>query len=74
MTRQERIERLLHELRYEVERGMMEGEVDEHLGFRFIVPTSKTFHGGVVECRFETRPVQHARYIGIEEPRLRVVK
>lgn len=74
MTRQERIERLLHELRYEVERGMMEGEVDEFLRFQFIVPTSKTFHGGVVECRFDTRPVQNARFLGIEEPRLRVVK
>lgn len=74
MTRQERIDRLLHELRYEVERGMMEGEVDEHLSFRFLVPTSKTFSRGVVDCRFETRPVQHAIFLGIEEPRLKVVK
>jgi hypothetical protein len=74
MTRQERIERLLSDLRYEIERGMMEGDVDEHLRFRFIVPTSRTFHDGAVECRFETRPVKHARFLGIEEQRLRVVK
>lgn len=72
--RMERIERLLNEIRYEVERGMMEGEVDERLGFRFVVPVSKTYRDGVVECRFETRPVQHAAFIGIEQPKLRVVK
>ena len=70
MTRQERIERLMDELSYEVERGMMEGEIDEFLTFSFIVPVSKTFRNGVVECRFETRPTQHARFF---EPRLRVV-
>ena len=73
--RQERIERLLKELRYEVERGMMDGEIDESLTFQFIVPISKTFREGVVHCRFETRPVPHAIYIGItDEPKLRVVK
>jgi hypothetical protein len=33
--RQERIEKLLHELRYEIERGMLEHESDETLTFRF---------------------------------------
>ena len=74
MTRQERVERLFNELQYEIERGMMEGELDERLGFCFVVPTSKTFSGGVVECRFETRPVQHPVFLGINEPRLKVVK
>jgi len=36
--RQERIEKLLHELRYEIERGMMEADIDETMGFRFYVP------------------------------------
>ena len=74
--RQERIERLLEELRYEVTRGMMEGEIDEHLRFQFMVPTSKTYpRMGVVACRFETRPFEHQAYCGTEyrEPRLRVV-
>jgi hypothetical protein len=33
--RQERIEKLLHVLRYEIERGMSEHESDETLTFRF---------------------------------------
>ena len=75
--RKERIERLLNELRYEVTRGMMDGEVDEHLTFQFAVPTSKTVSNGVVWCRFETRPMpaSHAPWHGGEfEPRLKVVK
>lgn len=38
--RRERIEKLLHELRYQVERGMMERDIDEEMGFRFYVPLS----------------------------------
>lgn len=74
--RQERIERLLQELRYEVERGMMEGEIDESMGFQFMVPISKQLQGGVVWCEFRTRPV-HAHSVmmsGMEKPRLKVVK
>lgn len=76
MLRQERIEKLLHELRYEIEVGMMQGEIDETLGFHFIVPISKKIPDGVVVCRFETRPAhrQNAFGIGMEEPRLRIVK
>lgn len=55
--RMERIERLLKELEYETTRGMMEGEIDESLGFRFIVPVSKQIDKGVVQCEFRTRPV-----------------
>ena len=54
--RQERIDRLLQELRYEIERGMMGGEIEESLGFEFYVPLSKSIPKGVVYCRFETRP------------------
>ncbi len=55
--RMERIEKLLNELSYEVERGMMEREVDEHLGFRFYVPISSKIPDGVVFCEFRTRPI-----------------
>lgn len=73
--RQERIEKLLYELRYEVERGMMEGDVDEHLTFRFIVPLSKIIKDGVVQCEFRTRPMHRSSmHIDDLQPRLRVVK
>ena len=73
--RMERIDRLLHELRYEVERGMLEREVDEHLGFKFIVPVSQKIPNGVVICEFRTRPMpQYAVGIDDLEPRLKVVK
>lgn len=75
--RKERIEKLLHELRYEVERGMMERDVDETLNFEFIVPISNVIRDGVVRCLFSTRPIsrQHMPWTGSEyEPRLKVVK
>lgn len=74
--RMERIERLLTELRYEVERGMLEAEIDERIQYTFIVPISKTYPThGVVHCRFETRPVESAAYFGGPvEPKLRIVK
>lgn len=73
--RWERIERLLTELRYECERGMMEGEIDEQIGFRFVVPVSKNIPNGVVLAEFRTRPIP-AYQLGFdpEPPRLRVVK
>ena len=72
--RQERIEKILHELRYEVTRGMMEGDIDETLGFRFVVGVSKSIPDGVVLCEFETRPTPVTIAMGALEPRLRVVK
>ncbi len=73
--RQERIEKLLRELSYEVERGMLENDIDETLTFRFYVPLSKRIKDGVVFCEFHTRPVHRyemdPRNI---EPRLRLVK
>jgi hypothetical protein len=73
--RQERIEKLLHELRYEVSRGMMEGEIDEQLGFRWVVGVSKNIRDGVVACEFRTRPVPRGHMSPDDlEPRLRVVK
>ena len=73
--RMQRIERLLKELRYEVERGMMEGEVDETIGYRFYVPISKRINDGVVFCEFHTRPIQRYQMHPEDiQPRLRVVK
>lgn len=73
--RAERIDRLLQELRYEITRGMMEGEIDEDLGFSWIIGTSKKIPGGLVRCEFRTKPSIN-RYLSDDEyePRLRVVK
>lgn len=72
MDRKERIEKILHELRYEIEVSMMQGEIDETLWFEFVVPVSKVIPNGVVVCSFRTRPTLYYRD-GIE-PRLKVVK
>lgn len=76
MTRKERIEKMLQELRYEIEVGMMQGDIDESLGFEFIVPTSKAIKGGVVVCSFRSRPTpaQHVYGFDNREPRLKIVK
>ena len=72
--RQERIEKLLHELRYEIERGMMSREIDEEMGFRFYVPVSSKIPDGVVFCEFRTRPVpRHHMSLDASQPRLTVV-
>jgi hypothetical protein len=71
--RRERIEKLLHELRYEIERGMLERDIDETIGFSFYVPISRQIPGGAVQCEFRTRPVP--RYMMEPgEPRLKLVK
>ena len=74
--RQERIERLLNELRHEVTRGMMEGDLpDEHLGFKFVVPLSKAIPQGVGVCEFRTRPMPRGHYSMDDfQARLSVVK
>ena len=77
MTRRERIERLLDELSYEIEVGMLKGEIDESMSFEFVVPVSKSMPNGVVYCVFYTRPMhrQHATWrMGLDEPRLKLVK
>ncbi len=63
--RMERIDRLLQELRYEIVRGMMEREIDETLGFTFIVPMSRSIPYGVVRCEFRTRP-EPAHYMCLQ--------
>ena len=54
--RKERIERLLKELEYEFTRGVMEREIDERMGFCFVVPISHIIPDGTVFCEFRTRP------------------
>lgn len=72
--RRERIEKLLHELRYEIERGMLERDIGEELTFRFYVPLSQKIPDGVVACEFRTRPVpRYHMAIDDMQPRLRVV-
>jgi hypothetical protein len=73
--RRERIEKLLHELRYEVERGMLERDIDEEMGFRFYVPISNKIPNGVVFCEFRTRPVPRVMMNPDDlQPRLKLVK
>ncbi len=73
--RRERIEKLLHELRYEVERGMLERDIDEEMGFRFYVPISNKIPDGVVFCEFRTRPVpRYAMHPDDLQPRLKLIK
>jgi len=71
----ERIEKLLNELRYEVERGMLEQDIDETLQFRFFVPLSRRIPDGVVFCEFRTRPTHRYEVFPDDlEPRLRLIK
>jgi hypothetical protein len=75
--RMDRIEWLLKELRHEVHRGMMEHEIEESLGFNFIIPVSASIPEGVVVCEFRTRPMhRHCVYLRGDDlkPRLQVVK
>jgi hypothetical protein len=71
--RKERIERLFDELRYEITRGIMENEIEEEFGFQFIVPVSKAIQDGVVECRFQSRPVFRSM-TDLSPTKLRLVK
>ena len=54
--RLERINRLFKELEYEITRGVMEKEISEYLGFRFVVGVSRETNGGVVKAEFVMRP------------------
>ena len=75
--RLERINRLFKELRYEIERGFMEGEIDESIGYRFVVPISRQIKNGIVVCEFRSRPVHRdSEFNGgfDQEPRLKLVE
>ena len=49
--RKERVERLLHELKYEITRGIVERDIEEHFHFEWMVP-SMADSSQVVWCRF----------------------
>ena len=70
--RRERIERLLHELEYEITRGVMDREIEPRMGLIKILPGGPT---GTVMLRFEIRPMRRDdhQFSGIDLPRLRVV-
>ena len=73
--RMERIERLLRELEYDVTRGILGREIDEEIGFRFLVPNSRKIPNGLVFCEFRTRPTppyEAASYL-YEPLKLRIV-
>lgn len=73
--RRERIEKLLQELRYEVERGMLERDIEETLIFRFYVPFSNVIPNGVVRVEFCATPVLRPSFSSEDlQPRLRLVK
>lgn len=73
--RMERIEKLLAELRYEIERGMLNHDIGEELTYRFHVPISSKIPDGMVFCEFRTRPITRMMVSPDDyEPRLRVVK
>lgn len=73
--RMERVERLLHELRYEVERGIMENEIEEEIQFRFYVPVSRRLKNGTVFCEFRSRPIPYGSADPNDlQPKLKVVK
>lgn len=74
-VRRERIERLLHDLRYEIERGMMDRDIEETMVFGFYVPISNSIPDGVVFCEFRTRPIpRYAMNPADMQPRLKLVK
>ena len=60
--RKERIEHLLRDLEYEVTRGIMEHDIEEEMGYRFMVPGSRAIPGGEILCEFRTRPMPRGSY------------
>lgn len=69
----QRIEKLLYELRYELERGFIQKEIDETISFEFIFPISSAIPDGVIHCKFQTRPMLRYTVHDIV-PKLRLVK
>ena len=76
--RMERIKRIFSELRYEIERGFMEGEIDgETIYYSFVVPVSRCIPNGVVQCIFKSRPVPRDsmhEHDSQYEPKLKIIK
>lgn len=55
--RKDRIERLLQEVRYEVERGVLGREIPETLGFEFVIPVSKEGDDWCVQFVVRMKPM-----------------
>lgn len=73
--RTERIERLLQDLKREIEIGIFENEIDEQLTLHWCVPISRVIPDGGVFCRFETRPVpRHMLPFPDQGPRLKIIQ
>lgn len=68
--RKERIERLFYELKYELTRGVLEGEVDEQIGYRFVVPQSKTPGKDIVHAEFRMIPIKSSELENNRWPKL----
>lgn len=69
----DRIQRLLHELRYEITRGMMENEIEEELFYSFVVQRSRHIPDGIVMAEFRCRPAPTAAAY-LCKPTLELVK
>lgn len=54
--RVDRIDRLLRELRYEIERGIMDNEISEQMSYDFVIPMSRTMSNGCVVFQFRLFP------------------
>lgn len=75
--RKERIERMLKELRYEIERGIMENEIEEELHYNFAIPISRKITDGVVFFELRMLPMKRINALCqhiYNEPRIRLVK
>lgn len=73
--RWERVKKLLDELRYEVERGLHENEIDEEFSYTFIYPLSRVKPDGMVRGEFRLFPIE--RYMVSPQdyqPRIRRIK
>lgn len=71
--RLERIEKLLHELRYEIERGLVSNEIPEEIGFQFIHPISRKIPNGCVVFDLMMRPRMSWLHCSYQEPKLKLV-
>lgn len=71
--RLKRIERLIHELEYEIVRGLMEREIEPHMGFQKIIPIDGNRYAVI---RLDVRPTDNASFYTPDEvkPHLRIVK
>jgi hypothetical protein len=74
--RKERIERLIHELEYELTRGVMDHEIEESLHWRYIIPVSRKIPNGVVVVQMQMWPATRDTVLpsGHTGPRLKLVE